>query len=302
MINGSAPLPPYHGQTPTMFAALQVDASMLVFGDFAWMNQPTGLGVSPDIYRFFWHSISGRFSPVAVDVTEQRLDSIDGDEPLLLMDFIADPHGGYVCDDGSEGGHECYLQEVRAVDRALRAIIGALDERGLLENTLVILTADHGEEFGERGHWAQHATNLHEYQIHVPLWMWWPGAEPRVVETPVSSGGLAATVADALDQPADDGWAYPSLLPVASGAVDQYPTPIVHHWTEIVTRTPVRRTAFETPHWKLLVDWRSARTILYDVRPGSPDWDQRDLSAEHPDVVRKLRKRFLGEFLSTGAE
>lgn len=295
MVHGTAPKPPYVGDAPTMFQHLAVDASFLVFGDFAWMDQPDEIGVASDIYRFIWQKgPGGRFSPIAADVTRQRLDATDGDEPLLLFDFVADPHGGYVCDDGTEGGRECYFDEVRAVDGAMRDIVAALEQRGMLDETLVILTADHGEEFAERGHWGQHATNLHEYQVHVPLWMWWPGAEPRVVKTPVSSGGLASTVADALDQSPDPGWTYPSLLPLAAGQTQHYPVPIIHHWTDIVTRIPVRRTAYQTPDWKLVVDWRSGRSWLYDVRPGSDVWDLRDVSDSHPDVARELRARFLG--------
>jgi hypothetical protein len=293
MIDGSAPTPPFQSATPSIYDALDVDGSLLAFGDFVWMRSPERLGIDTDTYRFFKNKVPpGRFSPVAVDVTKQRLDAIDEGASLLLMNYIADPHGAYVCDDGTEGGKACFVDEVRAIDRAVREIFAALEARDMLDDTLVILTSDHGEEFGERGYW-HHATDLHEVQIHVPLWMWWPGLEGRTVDVPVSSGGLAATIADALDQPPADGWNYPSLLPLASGKTDEYPVPIVHHWTEVDKRIPVRRSAFVTPEWKLIVDWRSGQSFLYDVRPGSADWDLRDLSAERPGVARDLRRRFL---------
>ena len=62
------------------------------------------------------------------------------------------------------------------MDDWLAASSSALDARGLLDDTLVIVTSDHGENFGEGGLMA-HAFSLDERLMHVPLVAAGPGAE-----------------------------------------------------------------------------------------------------------------------------
>jgi arylsulfatase A-like enzyme len=66
-----------------------------------------------------------------------------------------------------------YDGEVRYVDRHIGALLAALDPE-ILENTLIVLTADHGEELGDHGGW-KHGQTLYEEQIHVPLIVRWDG-------------------------------------------------------------------------------------------------------------------------------
>ena len=74
-----------------------------------------------------------------------------------------------------------------------------LRERGLLENTLVIVTSDHGEHFLERG-FAGHGMSLYRREIHVPLLIFPPSGAPdrRVVPEPVSLRDLPATIVEML--------------------------------------------------------------------------------------------------------
>jgi arylsulfatase A-like enzyme len=68
-----------------------------------------------------------------------------------------------------------YAQSVRLMDDWLADVLGALDGRGLLDETLVVVTSDHGENFGENGLMA-HAFSLDERLTHVPLVAAGPGA------------------------------------------------------------------------------------------------------------------------------
>jgi arylsulfatase A-like enzyme len=68
-----------------------------------------------------------------------------------------------------------YHAEVMATDSALGDLLDALDARGLARNTLVAVTADHGEGLGEHG-LLDHAAHLYEEQLHVPLIVRWPAA------------------------------------------------------------------------------------------------------------------------------
>lgn len=62
----------------------------------------------------------------------------------------------------------CYRSEVSFTDSYVGKVLDELKHQGLFENTIVIFTADHGEEFLEHG-WLGHSTHLYNQQIHVPL-------------------------------------------------------------------------------------------------------------------------------------
>jgi arylsulfatase A-like enzyme len=70
-----------------------------------------------------------------------------------------------------------YDAGIVAVDVLLGRVLGGLDGLGLAESTLVVVTADHGEEFFEHGSWA-HGQSLYDELIHVPLIMRLPGELP----------------------------------------------------------------------------------------------------------------------------
>jgi arylsulfatase A-like enzyme len=69
-----------------------------------------------------------------------------------------------------------YARSVRQMDDWLADVLSLLDERGMLDETLVVVTADHGENFGESGLMA-HAFSLDERLTHVPLVAAGPGAD-----------------------------------------------------------------------------------------------------------------------------
>lgn len=74
-----------------------------------------------------------------------------------------------------EGNLDLYPGEVAYVDRQIDRLLSFMRSRDLLENTIVVLVADHGETLGERGQFFNHA-GLHDNTTHVPLMIRWPGA------------------------------------------------------------------------------------------------------------------------------
>jgi arylsulfatase A-like enzyme len=84
------------------------------------------------------------------------------------------------------------------VDRHFERLLAGLEERGLLANTLIVVTADHGEHLGERG-LLGHGHSLYRPVLHVPLLFAGPGVpNGKRVATPVSTRDLAATLLDLL--------------------------------------------------------------------------------------------------------
>ncbi len=93
---------------------------------------------------------------------------------------------------------DCYDDCIAFLDDQLGQLIDELERQGLLENTLVIITSDHGESFGDHGLYL-HGTSLYLDEIGVPLVILSPDAPAsRVVAEPVSLRDLPATVVDRL--------------------------------------------------------------------------------------------------------
>jgi len=86
-----------------------------------------------------------------------------------------------------------YDGEVAYTDDAVGRLLDGLASRGLDENTIVVLTSDHGEEFGEHGSW-EHGHSHYDELLHVPLIVRAPGVTARVVSEPVGLMDVAPTV------------------------------------------------------------------------------------------------------------
>jgi len=89
-----------------------------------------------------------------------------------------------------------YDAEIYQADRAVKQLFDGLKAQGLLDNTLVILAADHGEEFLDHG-FVEHAWRLYRESVHVPLLFYAPKfIQPARVSDPVSLADVAPTVLD----------------------------------------------------------------------------------------------------------
>ena len=84
------------------------------------------------------------------------------------------------------------------LDEQLGWLIDRLRKQGILENTWLIITADHGESFGEHTGIFCHGSSLYQTELHVPLLIIPPGgrATKQVVKEAVSLRDLAATIVD----------------------------------------------------------------------------------------------------------
>ena len=106
-------------------------------------------------------------------------------QPFFLLIHYMDPHDPYFeipynghgvarvttpnpPADQAERLHHLYLGEVTYLDGYLGTLIARLKSQGLYDNTVLAITADHGEEFQDHGGW-WHGTSLYQEQMHVPL-------------------------------------------------------------------------------------------------------------------------------------
>ena len=114
-------------------------------------------------------------------------------------------------DDELEAIRATYDATLLDLDKAAEKLIAGLEKRGLLDDTIVVFTADHGEMLGEHGLYS-HRWALYEPLIHVPLVIRAPGLAPTRVRGPVSTVGLFATICELAGIPVPDG-IQPALAP-----------------------------------------------------------------------------------------
>ena len=156
-------------------------------------------------------------------------DSDDIDLPET--DVAADPHTqrlrvgikadiDKVTDAQIRNARHAYFANVSYFDSKVGQIVTALKEADLYDNTLLMVTADHGDMLGERGLW--YKMNFYEHAARIPLIISGPGVETGVCEEPVSLIDLFPTIIEsgqhhsATNEPLIDNIDGQSLWPVLS--------------------------------------------------------------------------------------
>ena len=172
---------------------------------------------------------------------------------------------------------DAYDDCIGYLDSQIGRLMEELESRGLLDNTLVVITSDHGEELGEHGLFG-HGRSLYSQEVHVPLVIIAPGgsATGRVVGEPVSLRDLPATFVDLLGYTHDSPFPGESLARYwkpGSGRVGTCPSPA---FSEVALRDKVSKNPNRAPAWRgpmqsVVADGRAyirnadGRAELYDI-------------------------------------
>ena len=204
-------LPSFHGATkwekldPAVpyLPELMVEAGYRAAGVVSWVYLSQAYGFERGFQ--FYEVLA---DPEASDIVDEAIAQLDrgAGQPQFLFVHLYDPHWPYLPPpefldrfgprprDISEllkrlGAGEApsemfspedvirlYDGEVAFVDRELGRFFDAMRERGAYEDSLIIITADHGEAFHEHGHW-QHSQTLFDEVTRVPLIVKWPSGE-----------------------------------------------------------------------------------------------------------------------------
>jgi choline-sulfatase len=115
---------------------------------------------------------------------------------FFLWSHYIDPHAEYVPHEGFDFGHrgrERYDGEIAFVDHHFGRVLEALEKKSFAKRTVIIVTSDHGEAFGEHDLY-RHGFELWEELVRVPLVVYVPGAEPRRVSVRRSTIDVAPSV------------------------------------------------------------------------------------------------------------
>ena len=158
-----------------------------------------------------------------------------------------------------------YDGEIAAADEGVGTIVAALRSRGLLDRTLLVLTADHGESLGEHEE-KTHALFIYDATIHVPLIWRYPRLLPagRTVDAPVSSVDIVPTVLAALGLPGGEQTQGVSLLGALQGVS---PAPVRPRYSEsLLSEVGFGMAPLYGVRADGLLFIRAPRPELYDLR------------------------------------
>ncbi len=184
-----------------------------------------------------------------------------------------------------------YREEVEYVDQEIGRLLTAVGDAATGSDTLVILTADHGEDLGLHGP-PGHVSRLYDTVLRVPLIMSWPGQLPEgvVVSDPVSHIDLLPTIADLLnirDLSVRSGRRLTPLLDPTRQ--DSEIIPIVAETFK--PESPRDRKALISDRFKLILTPEDSLEELYDLRT-DPN-EQQNLVSDHAETTATLTKILL---------
>ncbi len=284
------------------------------------------LGASPVQYRTVVNAL--RVNELAAPVLEQAAQR----ERAFLWLHYSDPHAPYILPPGWEnpflgdpfdtqdevvekmpsasriGSHDRlgfyiaqYDANIRVADRLIDEVLAEAESLGLLDDSLIVFTSDHGEALGEHEDYFRHGAFAYNTESHVPLFFLFdqePQA-PRSVDLPVELLDLYPTLSELLESDAT-GLEGESLLPFltgfeGAGRVD--PQRFRYAFTEagqpMVLRSYYR--SVQDPRWKLIFHPPVSHTKkgqapalieLYDL--DRDPLEQDNLAGQHEDHFNRL--------------
>ncbi|MEM2292166.1 MAG: sulfatase [Nitrososphaerota archaeon] len=193
-----------------------------------------------------------------------------------------------------------YKGEVLYVDENIGKFITFLEEENLLNNTLFILTADHGEAFFEHGKFGHDYNTPHNEVIHVPLLIYGKEFLPRlIIDYPVQLLDLAPTILDLLGLKNPSSFMGTSIKSIIGDYVQSKLKKNVPIFSESAkSNVPELKyddgikviSCIKFP-WKIIVNEEEKSIELYDL---NRDFSEKNNLAQfHVDVVEELKEAIL---------
>lgn len=199
---------------------------------------------------------------------EDFLDARKKQDPFFVFMFFESPHARYYFPPESVirpeyteeidylkmdlakdigGMKNRYINACHHLDSQIQRLLEYLRANRLMEDTIVLVTGDHGEAFMEHGRWG-HGSDFSDEQTHVPLVLWIPGQAPRKVTKLTSHMDLPATILAQMGarNPSSD---YSEGLDILGKEARSYS--IIANWNNLVYIDPEYKAIFPTNAWEL---------------------------------------------------
>jgi arylsulfatase A-like enzyme len=178
--------------------------------------------------------------------------------------------------------------EITKHDHFFGAFLERLSSLGLAEDTLIVVTSDHGEEFDDHGSWG-HGHSVYQELLHVPLMFRLPNRLPAgtKVGDAVSTLDISATVTDLLDVPAMAHNEGQALVGLMFGESPSRPTVAFSDFQD-------DRRVITTGRWKLVLRGNLTSTMFDLV---ADPMEKTPLDGSAFPIGRRYSRMLLGQFL-----
>ena len=192
-----------------------------------------------------------------------------------------------------------YADEIEAVDAAIAELVATLRTAGWLEEGLIVIAADHGEDLGEGGHFG-HVEHVRPTLMHIPMFLWAHDLAPARLGSPVSQIDLAPTIFAWAQLPAPAAWQgvdARSAPPARILRLESFPPEAQQNWRGIVSAGRFARAIHSNGGLDSLqlglLDPALSPWTEAEARALLGAWDV-VRPAEEPDAAMQERLRALG--------
>lgn len=213
--------------------------------------------------------------------TDKILEEVDrtaahGEPRTFFWAHYFDTHEPYRSTELGTSDFDRYQGEIKHADREIGRLIREARRR-LERDLIIVVTADHGEEFREHGG-VYHGSTLYEEQVHVPLIVHLPDVPPRRIAAPVELVDLAPTLLASAEVPVPASMRGDDLRALALGRVDD----LGPAFSAVISKRMVRKGSR-----KLIADLRFGLYELYDL--AADPRERANLAGSRPADVETLR-------------
>lgn len=231
---------------------------------------------------------SNKLTKLAIDILKKPKNT--GKQFFAWFHYM-DPHDKYIkhkeSPDWGNKARDRYDSEVFYTDLWIGKLLTWAKKHPWWKNTALIISADHGEAFGEHGEY-RHAFALWQELTHVPLMFYFPGVKPRRIDAATSDIDLAPTICDMMGVPESKTFEGRDLVPELYGDVPPK--------AEIVMTDLPADSNNEEHHaiidgdYKLIVYGMGYRYQLFDLKtdPG----EKKDLAKTDKPELEKMKAVF----------
>lgn len=177
-----------------------------------------------------------------------------------------------------------YEEALVYTDAQIGRLLDYLDHKGLTQNTVIMVLADHGEEFMEHGRWGHWEDNLYDEILRVPLLIALPGQTGQVVGRQVRTLDIMPTILALAGSKPTEGLMGESLVPLWTGRESDYQATVSvsemwrDHWHIIAVRTEQFKYVWDSK--------QPDQSRLFDLQ--NDPHEMQDVSSVHPQIAAQL--------------
>ena len=243
-------------------------------------------------------SVSDRHTPTADEAFEALGRAIDKQPPgerflcfLHLMDVHNDLWKKAQGTDFGDRPRDIYDNNLSYLDGACARFFDWLKSRGLYERTVILLTADHGEQFWEHGA-SLHGHTLYEEEIRVPLILLIHGLVKRYGDIPVLNSDMAPTIVDLAGYAVDPAYGDPHMgISLRSLLLDGEKTPYLHR--TVAGRASFKRRFLWYRDWQWKLVYSGELDVLQLFNVVQDPQERYNLVQEQPLLAAEMEAELL---------